>query len=144
MARMADYKVNKFMAQCTQCDKIGNAEVPQLEFDTEDDAVAWITGHREFTGHTETKMWVDIELPKRDIGRAPDFDTLAMTQVNLIGEMTREQLTEEILATNREALASHDIHQLRHVVIQNRLETYRVKLFREAGFAHHPSEEDDD
>lgn len=52
---------------------------------------------------------------------------------NIIGEMTKEELIEEILANQRETLESHDIGNLKGLVVNMRLESVKQRLIEEAG-----------
>lgn len=56
-----------------------------------------------------------------------------MTGFQIIGEMTKEELLEEIIAHQRMHLDGMNIDNLRRSVIQIRLEEYQARLFAEAG-----------
>ena len=63
-------------------------------------------------------------------------DGLAMSDVcgfKIIGEMSKEELIDEILSINRSLLSSAELDNLRLAVIRYRLEEVQVRLVAESG-----------
>lgn len=59
--------------------------------------------------------------------------------IELIGEMSREQLIDEIQEHNRKALMTTDTAELKGLVINGRMNMYRERLEKEANVAIHRS-----
>lgn len=60
-----------------------------------------------------------------------------MRGINLMNEMTREDLINEILADQREILERAELPHLKAMVIDQRLAAYRERLEQEAGITVH-------
>lgn len=52
----------------------------------------------------------------------------------LIGEMTDQEMVDEIAASQREQLTQMNTDQLRSITIDYRMSIYRNRLIEEAGF----------
>lgn len=55
-----------------------------------------------------------------------------MVGFNLIKDMTKEELIEEIIHHHQREYAKHEVHDLRHAVIQIRLINFKERLTNEA------------
>lgn len=60
-----------------------------------------------------------------------------MIGFKIISEMSKEELVEEILETNRAKLNALDMTNLKASVINLRMDAYRENLAREAGLTIH-------
>ncbi len=59
--------------------------------------------------------------------------------IELIGEMTREQLVNEIQEHNRKLLMSTELAELKGMVIRSRVTLYQERLEKEANIQIHNS-----
>lgn len=59
--------------------------------------------------------------------------------IELIGDMTKEQIIDEIQAANRKLLEGAELTELKRLVIDARMNAYRARLEREAKIEVHRS-----
>lgn len=64
--------------------------------------------------------------------------TVAGNGIAIIGEMSRQDLVEEIILGQRGNLASCSVEQLRQFVVQLRMHAYHKRLMAEAGVDDEP------
>lgn len=64
--------------------------------------------------------------------------TVAGNGIGLIGEMSRQDLIEEIILAQRGNLATCTADQLKHFVVQLRMHNYHKRLMTEAGIDDEP------